>query len=44
MNPFAVFEERDPDLIALDTSLKFEANLLAIADRLSAPGTSDKEP
>ncbi len=37
------FEDRDPDLIALDTSLKFEANLLAMADRLSAPGTGDEK-
>jgi hypothetical protein len=34
--------DRDPDLVALDTSLKFEANLLALADTLSVP-SGDEE-
>ena len=34
--------DRDPNLVALDTSLKFEANLLALADRVSIP-SSDEE-
>lgn len=29
------FEDRDPDLIALDTSLKVDANLMAVAQQLS---------
>jgi len=36
------FADRDPDLVALDTSLKFEANLLALADTLSVP-SGDEE-
>ena len=36
------FNERDPDLIALDGSLKFEGNLLALADSLSAPLTGNE--
>ncbi len=32
-------EDRDPDLVALDESLHFEANLLALADGLSVPSS-----
>lgn len=36
-------EDRDPDMVALDSSLRFEANLLALADTLSVPSTSDEK-
>jgi hypothetical protein len=35
--------ERDPDLVALDASLKFEANLLALTDTLLIPSTGDEK-
>jgi hypothetical protein len=35
--------DRDPDLIALDNSLKFEAHLLALADRLAIPSANDEK-
>jgi len=35
--------DRDPDLVALDSSLKFEANLLALADTLSVPSSKDEK-
>jgi hypothetical protein len=34
-------EDRDPDLVALDESLRFEANLLALADGLSVPSSDE---
>ncbi len=34
--------DRDPDLIALDISLKFEANLLALTDTLSVPSNDEE--
>ncbi|CUI15984.1 conserved hypothetical protein [Candidatus Protochlamydia naegleriophila] len=37
------FEERDPDLIALDNSLKFEAHLMALAGSSSVPGSAPDE-
>lgn len=37
------FEERDPDLIALDNSLRFAANLMALAGNLSISGTEPDE-
>jgi hypothetical protein len=36
-------EDRDPDLVALDSSLKFEANLLALADTLSVPSNDHEK-
>ncbi|WP_068467246.1 hypothetical protein [Candidatus Protochlamydia phocaeensis] len=34
-------EDRDPDLMALDNSLRFEANILALADHLSVPQSDE---
>lgn len=34
--------DRDPDLVALDTSLKFEANLLALADMAAVPSNDEE--
>ena len=39
----SAFAERDPDLVALDMSLKFEAHLLALADTFSIPSASDEK-
>ena len=38
-----VLADRDPDLVALDSGLKFEANLLALADTLSVPSSNDEK-
>lgn len=38
-----LFEDRDPNLVALDTSLKFEANLLALADTILIPNADNEK-
>lgn len=39
----SALSDRDPDLVALDNSLKFEAHLLALADRLAIPSANDEK-
>jgi hypothetical protein len=41
-NELKSLEERDPDLVALDMSLRFEANWLAISNGLSVPSSSSE--
>ena len=38
-----VLSDRDPDLVAMDMSLKFEANLLALADTFAIPNADEEK-